>query len=241
MVSETGPKRQMQRSKLSSQLYSMVKNDILQGQLLPGSPISEEALAETYGVSRSPAREALAELERAGLTQRSGMRDRKITVPSLEMIREKFELWWIVDVGRTYLASLSASEDDVDELERYAEQMATAVEQNDVRTYKSVSHKFHLKIRHSCRNEAVNEVGRDCDVYLDWFENLYDRYPECSMVIVQEHRSILDAFKRRDLAGLSETIRNHIERQRDRILEHFQAAQVKPKARSKLSARQPVS
>lgn len=86
MVSETGPKRKMQRSKLSSQLYSMVKNDILQGQLLPGSPISEEALAETYGVSRSPAREALAELERVGLTQRSGMRDRKITVPSLEMI-----------------------------------------------------------------------------------------------------------------------------------------------------------
>ena len=222
MVTKSDAKLGIQRSTLSSQLLNRVRSDILEGQLLPGSPISEEALAETYGVSRSPAREALAELERVGLAVRAGMRDRKITVPSLQMIREKFELWWIVDVGRTYLASLAATEKDIEELHRYVVQMDEGVQQNNFKRYKAACDDSHETIRHGCRNEAVNQVGRDCDLYLDWFENLYDRYPECSIKIVEEHRFILDAFERHDLADLSESIRNHIERQRDRILSHFQ-------------------
>jgi DNA-binding GntR family transcriptional regulator len=105
----------LERRTLSSQLYKILESKVLDGDLLPGTKLSEESLAETYGVSRSPAREALAGLERAGLAVRAGARDRMITVPTEEMIAQKYDLWWIVDVGRAYLASQEATPADIAE------------------------------------------------------------------------------------------------------------------------------
>jgi DNA-binding GntR family transcriptional regulator len=210
------------RTTLSSQLYRILEQKILDGELNPGTPISEDLIAEIYGVSRTPAREALSELERLGLAVRTGMRDRMITIPSLDMISEKFELWWILDVGRTYLASLNATPNDISELQRLVDRMRMACERGEAKRYQAACDKFHQKIRSSCPNGCVNQVAGECDVYLRWFESLYDKKPEISSEIVNEHIHILKAFQKKDLASLSESIRNHIQRQRDRIVGHFQ-------------------
>ena len=212
---------EIERRTLSSQLYELLERKVLEGELQPGARLSEESLAETYKVSRSPAREALADLERVGLAVRVGMRDRMITVPTLEMISEKFDVWWIVDVGRSYLAALSATPSDLEELRRYVDRMSRAVKGRDPKRYKLACSKFHDKIRHGCGNKYINQISGDCDLYLRWFEMLYDDAPDCSMTTVSEHEVILDAFERKHLAGLSEAIRVHILRQRDRILQHF--------------------
>ena len=214
---------EVDRRTLSSQIYQVLEKQVILGELPPGSHLSEELLAETFRVSRSPAREALADLERVGLAVRVGMRDRMITVPTLEMIAEKYDVWWIVDVGRTYLASLTATSDDHEEMRRYVDRMTRAVRARDTKRYKVACSKFHDKIRHGCGNKYLNQISGDCDLYLRWFEMLYDQAPECSVATVEEHRVILDAFARKDLSGLSEAIRIHISRQRDRILKHFVA------------------
>ena len=171
--------------------------------------------------SRSPAREALADLERVGLAVRVGMRDRMVPIPTLEMISQKFDVWWIVDVGRSYLASLTATPALHAELRRYIDRMSRAVKNKDRKRYQAACQKFHDTIRHGCNNNYVNQLSGDCDLYLRWFEMLYDKMPEVSMQTVMEHQSILDAYEMRDLSALSETIRIHILRQRDRILAHF--------------------
>ncbi len=211
----------IERRTLSSQIYELLERKVLEGELRPGARLSEESLAETYKVSRSPAREALADLERVGLAVRVGMRDRMITVPTLEMISEKFDVWWIVDVGRSYLAALTATPSDHEELRRYLDRMSRAVKARDTKRYNIACAKFHDKIRHGCGNKYINQISGDCDLYLRWFEMLYDDAPDCSMTTVNEHSVILDAFERKDLAGLSESVRVHILRQRDRILQHF--------------------
>lgn len=209
------------RTTLSSQLYGILERKILEGELTPGTPISEDSIAESYGVSRTPAREALAELERIGLAVRTGMRDRMITIPDMDMISQKFELWWIVDVGRTYLASLKATNEDIQELRQHIERMQRTVQRGEAKRYRAACEKFHLQIRNGCPNGYVNQIAGECDVYLHWFETLYDKEPEFSAAVVEEHIRILEAFEKKDLAGLSESIRNHIQRQRDRIVGHF--------------------
>ena len=213
---------EVDRQTLSSQIYELLEKQVLQGVLPPGSHLSEESLAETFQVSRSPAREALADLERVGLAVRVGMRDRMVTIPTLEMIGEKYDVWWIIDVGRTYLASLSASAGDVEELRRYVDRMARAVKARNIKRYEAACGKFHDKIRHGCSNRYLNQISETCDLYLRWFEMLYDQSPECSAANVEEHSVILDAFERKDLADLSESIRGHISRQRARIMRHFE-------------------
>ena len=209
------------RRTLASQIYKLLERQVLEGVLPPGARLSEDSLAETFHVSRSPAREALANLERVGLAVRVGMRDRMITIPTMQIISEKYDVWWIVDVGRTYLASLTATAADYEELKRYVDRMARAIKARDNKRYVAACGKFHDKVRHGCGNKYINEISGDCDLYLRWFEMLYDQAPDCSITTVNEHAVILNAFEARNLPALSEAIRVHILRQRDRILNHF--------------------
>jgi DNA-binding GntR family transcriptional regulator len=142
------------------------------------------------------------------------------------MIAAKYELWWIVDVGRTYLSSLNATSDDLVELRRYVDRMARAVNARDSKRYLAACDKWHKKMRQSCPNVFVNQVGGECDLYLKWLEVLYDRSPDMSEQTVEEHTRILEAYERRDLGALSEAIREHITRQRERILMLFDATRL---------------
>ena len=216
----------LERRTLSSRLYAILERRVLAGELPPGTRLSEESVAEAFNVSRSPAREALIDLEKAGLAVRMGARDRMITVPTREMIAAKYDLWWIVDVGRAYLGALNATEDDILELRQYVDRMARAVKARDSKRYAAACQKWHDKIRQSCPNTYVNQVGADCDLYLKWLEVLYDRAPDMSELTMAEHARILEAYEARDLSALSVSIRDHITRQRERLLLLFEASRV---------------
>jgi DNA-binding GntR family transcriptional regulator len=216
----------LERKTLSSQLYDILEGKVLSGELAPGTRLSEDGVAETFNVSRSPAREALMDLEKVGLAVRVGMRDRMITIPTREMIAGKYDLWWVVDVGRTYLASLNATKEDCAELRQYVDRMARAVKARDSKRYLAACEKWHGMVRRSCPNTFVNQLGSDCDLYLKWLEVLYDRSPDMSEETVAEHRRILNGYEARDLSILSEAIRVHITRQRERLLQLFDASSV---------------
>jgi DNA-binding GntR family transcriptional regulator len=219
-------KHTLDRKTLSSQLYDILERKVISGELPPGTRMSEESVAETFQVSRSPAREALIDLEKAGLAVRVGARDRMITVPTRDIISAKYELWWIVDVGRTYLSALNATKEDCLELRRYVDRMERAVKSRDSKRYLAACEKWHNKIRQSCANGFVNQVGGECDLYLKWLEVLYDRAPDISEKTVAEHRRILECYEGRDLGGLSEAIREHIMRQRERLLVLFETSRL---------------
>jgi DNA-binding GntR family transcriptional regulator len=209
------------RRTLASQLYAILEDKVLSGELLPGARLSEELVGKVFGVSRSPAREALADLERSGLAVRVGSRDRMITIPTADMIAQKYDLWWIVDVGRAYLASLVATKEEIAELKSYIDQMAIAIRKKDTARYQKNCDLFHNRLRAACRNACVAKLAEDCELHLRWFAALYDKNPEISMAVVEEHYQILKAYKRQDLAKLSTSVRDHIMRQRERILAAF--------------------
>ena len=219
-----GSEPALERRTLSSQLYQILETKVITGELAPGTRLSEESVAETYKVSRSPAREALIDLEKAGLAVRLGTRDRMISIPTRETIAAKYDLWWILDVGRTYLSALNATQDDCDELRQYFDRMARAVKSRDAKRYLAACEKWHAKIRQSCPNTFVNQVSGECDLYLRWLEVLYDRSPDMSEQTVAEHQRILSAYVARDLSSLSEAIRTHILRIRERLLLQFESA-----------------
>jgi DNA-binding GntR family transcriptional regulator len=212
----------LHRQTLSAQIYTSIEARILSGELTPGTKLSEEGLAERYGVSRAPVREALAALQRAGLAEKFGARDRIVAVPNATAIAQKYDLWWVVDVGRTYLASLEATAAECAELETMVEDMRAALRANDDAGYRRHAAVFHDRIRQSCKNPFVAELAANCDVHLRWFETLYDRHPDISMDAVNEHTEILAAYRARDFTALSSSIRTHMMRQRDRMLRMFE-------------------
>ena len=221
MVMQPLPASTLQRTNLADQLYELLEKRILSGEIEPGTKLSEENVAVACGVSRSPAREAITRLERIGLATRAGARDRMVATPTEEMIRDIFEVWWILDAGRTYLASLNAAPTTHRRLYELLNRMETESGNQDSNELTAVSQEFHALLKSGCSNQILTCIIRDYGKYIEWFTHLYHEHPDPSETSRTEHRQIVDAFVRKDLSALTELIRKHILRHRDLIVERF--------------------
>ncbi|HZQ60644.1 MAG TPA: GntR family transcriptional regulator [Casimicrobiaceae bacterium] len=85
------------RKSLARQVYDVLEARIISGELGPGVRLAEEQIAKQLSVSRSPVREAVAELQRVGLAERSGLHDRRVFVPTRKFVADLFDLWVILE------------------------------------------------------------------------------------------------------------------------------------------------
>src|SRR5215216_557844 len=102
---------------LSSRVYQVLQQDILQGQFPPGARLSLDDLAERFGISVSPIRDALRLLAADGLVELRSRRGAFVTQPSRAVIEEVFQFRailecaavdWVIAEGAPVLTELRA-------------------------------------------------------------------------------------------------------------------------------------
>ena len=91
-MSDSVGERSEPRQNRADQLRDLIEEDIASGRLPPGSRLEESALAERFNVSRTPVREALAQLASAGLVEMRPRQGAVVAVLSLDNIIEMFEV-----------------------------------------------------------------------------------------------------------------------------------------------------
>ena len=216
----------LERKKLTQQIYDELERQIMTGSLSPGSKLSESEVAEVFGVSRSPVREAIIELERMGFATRTGPRDRIVAKPTVESIRDFFETWWILDVGRTYQSSLMAKKSDHLRLLEVIGELEHAVDAKDKQQISQLTEEFHGILYGSAENRLLDRIAAENRKYLEWLTHLYLDNVEESSIWRQEHRRIVAAFIDRDLPSLVDTLRSHILRQGEKIIQGLKVAEI---------------
>lgn len=95
--------------------YSMILDEIVEGKLKPGEVITEVFLAEKYGISRTPVREALNRFQCEGLINTSN-RTKRIFSLTPEDVEEIFELKKLIEGNVAEKAAENLSDEDADEL-----------------------------------------------------------------------------------------------------------------------------
>jgi DNA-binding GntR family transcriptional regulator len=208
----------IQRTSLSDQVYHVLEKRILDGDLLPGTRLSEEAIADEFGVSRSPVREAISELERIGFAERSGMRDRRVVVPSAKFISDTYDTWGILEVGRCYMSSLAAPPEDHVKIRHVLDEMEKAKQTGPIARYVKLSRQFHDLLSFRCDNAQLLAVLDNFEKYRRWLVAIYFQNVDTSETSSNEHRQIAEAYINKDLVGLTAVLQHHVGRQRDRVL-----------------------
>ncbi len=207
------------RKSLARQIYDAVERAILEGKIPPATRLGEEAVAAAFQVSRSPARETITELERAGLAERLLNRDRRVTVPTEAFIRDTFEVWRLLETERLYAASLAVTPAQLERIRTLLTDMNRLEGSPDSRRLKTAIAKFHASLQEGCPNQQLHRAANDWYKYIQWFRNLYfDYMNEMSAGGVDDHNEIVDCFTRKDRDGIVEVMRHHLERHRDLIL-----------------------
>ncbi|WP_314422597.1 GntR family transcriptional regulator [uncultured Microbacterium sp.] len=75
------------------QVFEDVLASIYAGEIAPGDPVSENDIAQKYGVSRTPAREAIQRLRELGLVEASAGRTSRVVLVSEQTIRHALVVW----------------------------------------------------------------------------------------------------------------------------------------------------
>lgn len=181
-------------------VYEMLRDEILDLKLPPGSPIDEVHLAERFGMSRTPIREALVRLAGEGLVEtlpnRSAMVS-NIDVLNLHTFYDAITLMYRVT---TRLAAQFHRPADLEAIRAIQADYAAAVAAQDALAMVSVNRDFHAAIAEAGRNpyymtltlRLLDEGRRILRLYYQSFD---DKLPQ---EYSDEHEAIIAAIAARD-------------------------------------------
>jgi DNA-binding GntR family transcriptional regulator len=194
---------------------------IIEQSLKPGARLPEDAIGETFGTSRTIAREALGRLAVEGLVELKQNRGAFVASPSLEEGRAVF----VVRNGleRTVVQHLAGhlSEHDEERLRSHVESEQQASGRDEARSVR-LAGEFHLALASMTGNQLleryVTEVVSRCSLILA----RYGR-PHSSECAITEHAEIVDALAAGDAATACELMEQHLDAVADRALPRVRA------------------
>jgi DNA-binding GntR family transcriptional regulator len=203
---------------LREQAFSTLKRRIIEGVVPPGTVLSEARVAEDFGISRTPVREALVRLTHEGLAQRfpgRGVIVLELSVKeSLDVIEvqaclEQFAITRIFEDGRRV---------DADALQELVETQRHAVEAGDRRQFLEDDRKMHLEIIRAADNSKLALIMQNASDLM-----MYGGYRalqnEARMrETLAEHEALVQALRDGSLEGALEASKAHIQGAKRRLL-----------------------
>jgi DNA-binding GntR family transcriptional regulator len=200
----------IQRQSLSEQVYCHIKRLILSGEIRGGERVPEEKVAQQFGVSRTPIREALKRLEEYGLIQ---IKPRSYAEVVALDPREAGQLAILRVQLETLAVSLMAecgSEEEFRELDLIAKECDALISRGDIAATFEKDSLLHLRIARYTDNRHLYEIFEKLDAKIQLLR-LVLRVPlERLKAYVKQHHDIIYAMKEGDKERAVLLMRQHI-------------------------------
>lgn len=160
MTSSGGPSAPLlaSRTSLREQVAASLRASLVAGDMLPGVTYSAPALAERFGISATPVREAMLDLIKEGMVvavPNKGFRVVDTTDKDLDEMTELRRLVEVPTVGR--IAGIITA-DQLDHLERIATRIAKAAAKGDAVAFIEADREFHLDLLRVAGNERLVDL-----------------------------------------------------------------------------------
>ena len=219
-------------SRLSEQLRDLIEERIAIGFYLPGARLDESDLAAEFGVSRTPVREALFQLEMAGLIEIRPRRGAIVKHLSPQQLYEMFEVMAELEGMCARLASRRMSTSEVLALKKAHEDCEEAKRNGDPDRYYHLNKVFHESIYRGSHNGFLTEQAMNLHKRLAPYRRLQLRVRGRMDKSLDEHALIVKAIENGDELTAADVVRSHVVVQGDRfadlvsMMNNFDGAQM---------------
>ncbi|WP_321343417.1 GntR family transcriptional regulator [Breoghania sp.] len=186
-------------------------DEIVKGELVPGTQLDEMGLAARFGVSRTPIREALRQLEASGLVEQKPHCGSFVAELSQERLREMFIAMAELEAICAGLAAVHMSADERRALEDILEDLAQMMRQGDPQGYHELNEIFHNAIYAGSHNQYLAELTLATRRRLAPFRRAQFRTLGRLAKAQAEHTTIVETIARGDRRGAAELMRAHID------------------------------
>jgi DNA-binding GntR family transcriptional regulator len=207
---------------LAEQLFRLISEAIIRGELTAGSKISEPALAVKYGVSRGPLREALYRLQERRLVTRVPHVGARVAPLSHSVLQEIFIAREALEGMAAREAARNGTAEEIAAIRSIHESYVRAHEtgKSDPRTYirGTADADFHFLVAQASHNPTlISLLCSDLDLLLRFYRSrlrdLTGRVPR----ILIEHARIVEAIEERDADMAELHMRRHIAAAREAL------------------------
>ena len=179
-----------------------LRSDILTGELGPGDQIVQELLAERYGVSRVPLREALKTLESEGQVVYHPHRGYFVAELSVADLLEVYRLRALLEAEAIRAAVPTFGDDDVDALADLAHEVDLAAGGGDVIAMTAANRRFHFAIFDAAGMPRLSRLLRQLWEATDAYRALYFQARPNRDRVAGEHAAMVQALRDRDAEAL---------------------------------------
>jgi DNA-binding GntR family transcriptional regulator len=180
-------------------VLAALREDILTGVLEPGDQLVQEALAERYGVSRVPLREALKMLESEGQVVNHPHRGYFVAELSVADLREVYHLRGLLERAALTAAVPLLDEVDIEEIAGLGEDVDTAAREGDVLAMAEANRRFHFALFDAAAMPRLSRLLRQLWEATDAYRALYYQQQVNRSRVLEEHDSMIAALRDRDV------------------------------------------
>jgi DNA-binding GntR family transcriptional regulator len=184
----------VQVERLRDQVYQLIRDDLKSGEFSPGQRLTEIELADRYGVSRTPVREALFQLSRDGLLADS---ERGYTAPvySRKDLFDRLEVKRLLGPRVAEHVAAAATPQQIKILAKHLDQEKAAHTAGRLRAFNDANYQFRTQYYAMCGNQLLARCAQLID---DQFSTALNRIHELS-----ENRLLSMAYDTNLLAAIT--------------------------------------
>lgn len=219
-------KMTLEVNSLANQAYEIIKSKILNGEIPQGSRLVDSQLAERFGISRTPMRDAIRKLHEEGLVVNSGARGYFVFKPTVKDITEIFEIRLLIDIAAATKLIENVLPNDPEARKVFEEYYVFFEDENNSEHYKDNFVKsdedFHGNMIRMMNNDRLYSMYCEIRNQTRVFRQITSGDDDRRSTAFRTHGKICKALLDLDLRSAVDLITKHIEYSKNSALCDFE-------------------
>lgn len=208
---------------LAESLRQKLEEAIAAGRLEPGSRLDEQEIAQRFGVSRTPVREAFRLMAANHLVELRGRQGAIVRAIKAEALIEMFQVMAELEGLCARLAARRVPQTWGDEISKIHQRLIAAGETGNIDLFYDVNQEFHEAIYDASRNAYVADQTRKLRNQVAAYRRRVTRMPNRIADTVREHEAIMQAILAHDPERAHSAMRDHVNLLGDNLLDFLAA------------------
>lgn len=199
-----------QSGSLRSRVFNQLQNDILNGLYEPGDSLIETKLSDELGVSRTPVREALRQLELEGLVQSIPNKGVIVKGISAQDIHDIYTIRMLIEGLAARWAAEKITPEELEELKEAVDLEEFYTVKNDNSHLLQFDTRFHDIIFRASKSKPLMHTLSTFHHYVQKARSISMSSPGRAMEVLEEHKAILQAIIDKDAYKAERLTTEHV-------------------------------
>ena len=219
----------MEEYSLRSQVFQTIRDDILKGKYEENDELREATLGKELGVSRTPVREALRQLELEGLVTMIPRRGAEVAQITEKSMNDVLEVRRAMDALCVELACDRITPEELQDLKKACDTFEAAVKTDDIKQIAQADVALHDIIVQATGNQRLIQLVNNLSVQMYRYRFEYIKDFSQHERLVEEHKVIYESIVKKDKETASNMAKVHIDNQKKAIIRQIRLEREKNK------------